>query len=184
MSKGTLTQLFFGSVDRYADRRPACYRVKVGGEWRTITHREAVDRVQAITLGLRELGIQPGDRVAILSETRPEWALADYACLCARAADVPIYPTLTAKQTEYILKDSGAVAAFCSTPEQVTKLVGLKPNVPSLQHVIAFEEGGKRSGVMTLAELEARGAAASGKQRFREEALAVSPDAIATLIYT
>src|SRR2546422_6045154 len=53
-----------------------------------------------------------------ISENRPEWALTDYACLCARATDVPIYPTLTAKQTEYILRDSESVAAFCSAVEQ------------------------------------------------------------------
>jgi len=136
-------------------------------------------------VGLRELGIRPGDRVSILSETRPEWAIADYACLCAQAADVPIYPTLTTKQTEYILNDSGAVGVFCSTAEQVAKALEIKGQLPALQHVIAFEPDAKRVGVLTLAELEARGQAAAAKYpRVREEALAVSPDAIATLIYT
>jgi len=185
MTKGTLTQLFFTSVDRHADRRPAALRAKVGGVWRAITHKELAQRVVAAAVGLRELGIRPGDRVSILSETRPEWAIADYACLCAQAADVPIYPTLTAKQTEYILKDSGAVGVFCSTAEQVAKALEVKSHLPALQHVIAFEPEAKRPGVLTLAELEARGHAAAAKYpRAREEALAVSPDAIATLIYT
>ena len=185
MTKGTLTQLFFTSVDRHADRRPAALRAKVGGVWRAITHKELAQRVVAAAVGLRELGIRPGDRVSILSETRPEWAIADYACLCAQAADVPIYPTLTAKQTEYILKDSGAVGVFCSTAEQVAKALEVKSHLPALQHVIAFEPEAKRPGVLTLAELEARGNAAAAKYpRAREEALAVSPDAIATLIYT
>jgi len=142
--------------------------------------------VKAISLGLRELGVQSGDRVAIVSETRPEWALADYACLCARATDVPIYPTLTQKQTEYILSDSGAVAAFCSTAEIVNKLRESRSRLPSLKHIIAFDDpGGGRDGVITLAELEARGRSADGRHsRFREEALTVSPDALATLIYT
>jgi long-chain acyl-CoA synthetase len=185
MTKGTLTQLFFTSVDRYADRRPAALRAKMGGAWRAITHKELAQRVVAAAVGLRELGIRPGDRVSILSETRPEWAIADYACLCAQAADVPIYPTLTSKQTEYILKDSGAVGVFCSTAEQVAKALEIKGHLPALQHVIAFEPEAKRAGVITLAELEARGQAAAAKYpRAREEALAVSPDAIATLIYT
>ena len=67
-------------------------------------------------MGLRELGIRDGDRVAILSENRPEWAIADYACLAARCTDVPIYPTLPARQAEYILRDSGAVALLVSSP--------------------------------------------------------------------
>jgi long-chain acyl-CoA synthetase len=185
VTTGTLTQLFFTSVDRYADSRPAALRAKVGGTWQAITHRELADRVVAVSLGLRELGIAPGDRVSILSETRPEWAIADYACLCARAADVPIYPTLTARQTEYILKDSGAVGVFCSTAEQVAKVLEIRGNLPALKHVIAFEAAAKRDGVMTFAELEARGRAVAPQHpRMREEALAVPPEAIATLIYT
>ena len=185
MSKGTLTELFFTSIDRYTDTRPAALRAKVGGSWRAITHAELARRVIAVTAGLRELGIRPGDRVSILSETRPEWAIADYACLCAQAADVPIYPTLTARQTEYILKDSGAVGVFCSTAEQVAKVLEIRPNLPALRHVIVFEPEGKREGTITLEEMEARGrAAAETYPRLREEAVAVSPDALATLIYT
>jgi len=184
MSAGTLTELFFTSVEQHAGRRPAL-RAKIGGEWRATTHAELVRRVTAISVGLRELGIRPGDRVAILSETRLEWAIADYACLCAQAADVPIYPTLTAKQTEYILNDSGAVGVFCSTAEQVAKTLEIKPHLPALKHVIAFEPAARRDGVRTLDELEATGQAAAARYpRVREEALAVSPDAIATLIYT
>jgi long-chain acyl-CoA synthetase len=185
MSYGTLTELFFTSVERYADNRPAALRAKIAGEWRSITHRDLARRVVAVAVGLKELGIRPGDRVSILSETRPEWAIADYACLCAQAADVPIYPTLTAKQTEYILKDSGAVGVFCSTAEQVAKVLEIRGALPALRYVIVFDAAAKRDGVMTLDELEAKGQAALGKYpRLKEEAIAVSPDALATLIYT
>ncbi len=185
MSNGTLTELFFTSVDRYGDLRPAAMRAKVGGEWRSITHRDLARRVVEVAAGLKELGIRAGDRVSILSETRPEWAIADYACLCAQAADVPIYPTLTPRQTEYILKDSGAVGVFCSTPEQVAKVLEIRAALPALRHVIAFDAGAKRGGVMLLDELEAAGRAALGKYpRLKEDAIAVSPDSLATLIYT
>jgi long-chain acyl-CoA synthetase len=90
-------------------------RAKRDGRWEELSYRGLADRVQDLSLGLGELGVKPGDRVAILSENRPEWAIADYACLAARCTDVPIYPTLPAAQVEYILRDAGAaVAQVCS----------------------------------------------------------------------
>ncbi|MFN2571001.1 MAG: long-chain fatty acid--CoA ligase, partial [Gemmatimonadales bacterium] len=186
MNRGTLTQLFFTTVDRHAGL-PAAFRSKVGGEWVTISHRESMARVQAISLGLRELGITAGDKVGIVSENRPEWALADYACLCSRAADVPIYPTLTPKQTEYILRDSESVAVFCSTTAQLDKLAEVRSGLPGLKHVIVFDEGAaaQRPGVLSLAALEATGrAAAANHPTWKQDALRVEPDDLATLIYT
>jgi long-chain acyl-CoA synthetase len=184
MNRGTLNQLFFTTVDRHAGL-PAAFRSKVGGAWVGITHRQTLERVQAISLGLRELGIQPGEKVSLVSENRPEWALADYACLTARAADVPIYPTLTAKQTEYILRDSESVAVFCSTAAQVDKVLEVKDALPGLQHIIVFDAAAQRPGVMTLAALEAKGRAAVSKHPdWKPQALAAGPDDLATLIYT
>jgi len=186
MNRGTLTQLFFTTVDRHAGL-PAAFRSKVSGAWVSITHRDALERVQAISLGLRELGIKPGDKVAIISENRPEWVLSDYACLCARATDVPIYPTLTAKQTEYILRDSESVAAFCSTTAQVDKVLEAKGALPGLKHVVAFDSAAaaQRPGVTALAALEAKGRAAVPRHpQWKQEALTAQPDDLATLIYT
>jgi len=184
MNKGTLNQLFVTAVDRHAGLA-AAFRSKVAGAWVTVTHREAAERVQALSIGLRELGVQPGDKVGLVSENRPEWALTDFACLASRAADVPIYPTLTAKQTEYILRDSESVAVFCSTAEQVAKVLEVKGGLPGLRHVIAFDAAAKRAGVLTLAEVEAKGRAAAGTHPdWKREALAVQPDDLATLIYT
>jgi len=185
MNRGTLNQLFFTTVDRHAGL-PAAFRSKVGGTWVGITHREALERVQAISLGLRELGIQPGDKISLVSENRPEWALADYACLAARATDVPIYPTLTAKQTEYILRDSESVAVFCSTAEQVSKVLEVRGSLPGLKHVIAFDgDAARRPGVTALSAVEAKGRAAAAKHpNWKQEALSAQPDDLATLIYT
>src|SRR5207247_11479561 len=125
-------------------------------------------RGQALSPGRRDLGRQPGDRVAILAETRLEWALTDYACLCARATDVPIYPTLPANQVEYILRDAGAVAVVCSTAAQVDKIRAVRGGLPALRHVIVFEPGGGGGGGgggeggVRLAALAARGRAAGG----------------------
>ena len=183
MSAGTLTRLFFDAVAREGSQ-PA-FRYKAGRVWRSVTHSEVEDRVRAISLGLRELGIRPGDRVAILSETRLDWILADCACLCARVADVPIYPSLPANQIEYILRDSDASAVLCSSALQLAKLLEVREGLPALRHLVVFDPLAKRDGAITLAELEAKGwAAAARYPRFREEALAVGPDDLATLIYT
>ena len=159
---GTLTRLFFDAVEQHASH-PAAFRYKAGGVWTPVPHREAAERVQAIALGLRELGIKEGDRVAILAETRLEWALVDYACLCARAADVPIYPTLPANQVEYMLRDSGAVAVFCSTAAQLAKILQLRGGLPALKHVIVFEPDARRDSAITLADVEAKGRAATAR---------------------
>ena len=180
----TLTRLFFDAVEQHRDL-PAAYRHKVDGRWISLTHGDVAERVQAVSIGLRELGVKPGDRVSIISENRPAWAIADYACLCARAADVPIYPTLPAKQVEYILRDAGAVAVFCSTAMQLAKVLEIRKSLPSLRHVIVFDAAAGQTGVWTLAEVESRGRAAAGSYpRFRAEALSVQPQDLATLIYT
>ena len=186
MNRGTLTQLFFTTVDRHAGL-PAAFRSKVGGAWVSVTHGETLERVQAISLGLRELGIKRGDKVAIISENRAEWALSDYACLCASATDVPIYPTLTAKQTEYILRDSESVAVFCSTAAQVAKVLEVKGALPGLQQIIVFDgdAAAGRPGVISLAALEGRGRAVVSKHpTWKADALRVGPEDLATLIYT
>ena len=107
----TLTELLFGALDRFGSR-PVAMRAKQGGGWIELSYRDLADRIQDLSLGLLEIGIRPGDRLAILSENRPEWAIADYACLAACCADVPIYPTLPARQIEQNLADSGAVAVL------------------------------------------------------------------------
>src|SRR5215813_11564486 len=112
---------------------------KVGGEWRPISASDFSYTVRALSLGLNGLGIQPGDRVAILSENRPEWAMSDYAILCAGAWSVPIYPTLPAQQIAPLLKDSGARAIFVSSLEQLGKVLTIRSQCPALEYVIAFD---------------------------------------------
>jgi len=180
----TLNELYFGALARFSGR-PVAARAKRNGQWMELSYRELAERVQDVSLGLQELGIRRGDRVAILSENRPEWAMADYACLTARCTDVPIYPTLPAKQIEYCLCDSGAVAVFVSTRHQLEKLHSIRLRVPALRHIIAFEEDAVGSDVKSLAQVAALGRAARTRNlRWRDEALAAEPDDLATLIYT
>ena len=180
----TLTELFFGSIDRFL-RNPVALRAKRGGAWTELSYADLLERVQSLSLGLGELGIRPGDRVGILSENRPEWAIADYACLAARCADVPVYPTLPSRQIEYILRDAGAAALFVSTQDQLAKVLDIRAGLPALQHIITFDEGLSGNGVLDLESVYQRGRAVAGRaSAWRDDALRATPDDLATLIYT
>jgi len=181
---GTLTKLFFDAVSKF--NRPDALQVKVAGAYKPISHSEVAERVRHAARGLSSLGVRRGDRVAILSENRPEWAIADFACLTAGLTDVPIYPTLPADQIAYILKDSGAVAIFVSTKEQAEKIREIRAQVPALKTVIGFDEIPGLAN-MSMADLEKRGAegeTSSSTATYREAALSVKPDDLATIIYT
>jgi long-chain acyl-CoA synthetase len=160
-------------------------RAKRSGEWFALSYRELADRVQDLSLGLAELGIQPGDRVAILSENRPEWAIADYACLTARCTDVPIYPTLPSKQAEHNLRDSGATAVFVSSRQHMEKVLAARERLPALRHVIAFDDDARGPGVLSLDQVYACGRSArTHRTTWQADALKVRPEDLATLIYT
>jgi long-chain acyl-CoA synthetase len=181
----TLNELFFTACAKHD--KPDALQVKIDGTYRPISSAELQRRVRHCAYGLADLGVRPGDRVAILSENRPEWAIADYACLTAALCDVPIYPTLPAEQAAYMLRDSGAVAIFCSTAEQSAKVAGIREQCPALAHVIGFSATRQPGEDMTIAELEQRGAALESPERakeYRARADSVRPDDIATLIYT
>ncbi len=160
-------------------------RAKRQGRWVDLSYRDLAERVQDVSIGLVELGVRPGDRVAILSENRPEWAIADYACLAAGCTDVPIYPTLPAKQAEYILRDSGATAILVSNRQHLDKVQGARGRLPALVHVIAFDREAAGPGVIHLDEVASRGRQARGRHPdWRAQALREPPDGLATLIYT
>ena len=183
--RGTVNRLFFGAIERLDSA--VALQHKVRGVWESIPHRTVLERVRRTAFGLRALGVSSGDRVAILSENRPEWAIADYACITSGVTDVPVYSTLPAEQILFILNDSGAKVAFVSTPDQARKLASIRDQVPGLQHVIGFAATKEDGCDMTLSELETLGSrddSPTAAAAYREAALAVSPDALLTLIYT
>src|SRR5688500_17560288 len=182
---GTLNKLFFDAVERF--QKPEALLYKRDGAYRPISSRDLADRVRCVALGLQDLGVKRGDRVAILSETRPEWAVVDFACLSVGLTDVPVYATLPAEQIPYIVNDSGAVAIFTSTPEQAAKIAQIRGQLKTIRHVIGFGASKQPGEDFTLTELQARGAKADSPQRaaeYKREALSVKPDDLATLIYT
>ena len=182
---GTLNHLFFTASRKW--NKPDAMQVRVDGKWQPISHATIVERVRRIALGLGTIGVARGDRVAILSENRPEWALADYACLTAGFADVPVYGTLPAEQIQYLLDDSGAVAIFVSNEAQAAKVASIRSRCPRVRHVIAFDEAARHDANLTLRDLEAKGAALDTVERaadYERAAMDVGPDDLATIIYT
>ena len=122
-----LNDIFFMIVDR---KSPAVVFVKRSHEWQPLSSSEFYSLTVGVSKALLDWGIKPGDRVAILSENRYEWAIADFASLLIGAVVVPIYPTQTAEQCRYVLQHSGARAIFVSSAEQFSKLRNDKPPTP------------------------------------------------------
>ncbi len=137
---------------------------------------------------MEALGIVPGDRVAILSENRPEWLIADFACVMARAISVPLYAVLPAGQISFMLRDSEAKAIFVSNEEQLAKIRELRPELGALAHIITFEESPtQEADVISWQELMALGdsrLAQLDDGEYRARPLATGPHELLTILYT
>ncbi|MGW5875874.1 AMP-dependent synthetase/ligase [Nocardiopsis terrae] len=188
----SVPDMFASRVAESGDREAFSYPVPSpngsGEKWETLTWTQTRDRVRDMALGLHSLGVTSQARCAIASDTRVEWILADLAILCAGGASTTIYPSSPPPDCAYIVSDSGSMVAFAENDEQVAKLMGQRGAMPGLSRVIAFEgdAGGDDDWVMSLAELEARGAElhAEEPELFGELIASVKPDHLATLIYT
>ncbi|MGI9182458.1 MAG: AMP-dependent synthetase/ligase [Longimicrobiaceae bacterium] len=185
VERDTLCKIFYHAIDRFG--RPNAMRYKEGGVWRDISHAEAEQRVARLAAALEEMGVERGDRVALLSENRPEWALTDYAALGLGAVTVPIYATLPAAQVAFILADCGARVVAVSTQEQLAKILEIREEVPALEQVIAFDDPRRAADVRSFGEVLEAGQRAIAEGRasdLRERALSIGRDDLATLIYT
>ena len=154
--------------------------------------RAFADAVRDASLGLSALGLAGGDRVALLSESRPDWLLADLAVLARGAVTTPIYPTLPVDDVRFILADSGAAMAVVSTDEQLQKVLAAARDAPALRQVIVMDGSSDAAGplpVLSLADLGARGhrSIVDGwgvAREFQEGIGRVRPEDLATIIYT
>jgi long-chain acyl-CoA synthetase len=184
---GTLAEVFLDGAGRHEG--VAASRRSADGTWETFERAELAGRVRALAAGLKTLGCGPGDRLAILSHTRLEWALADWASLLGGYVTVTVYPTLPADQVLHILRDSEARLVFAADAEQLAKLASVERQLSRLRSVVLFDaspESGPASGlrVMTLDELEAAGRGSAAETEVEAEARRIRPDDLATLIYT
>ena len=184
----TLADLPFHVLGRYP--KPLLIGQCKGGTIAGQSTRDWFDRLRDLSLGLSSLGVATGDRVVIMSESRPEWLLADMAILIQGGVVVPVYSTLTPGQAKYIIQDAGARIAFVSNAEQLEKLQRIRHELPTLEAVIVFEPPEKAStSVLSLEAVAARGhARLMGEwgvgREFRDRAREVRPEQLATIIYT
>jgi long-chain acyl-CoA synthetase len=132
----TIAELFYETLNFDL---PDAFAAKVDGAYRPISHRELRDRVERLALALHARGLRCGDRLAILSENRPEWAMADFACALLGVVSVPIYHTLTADQTAYIIQDSGALWLLVSSAAQLAKARTMLDHLPDLTTLILLD---------------------------------------------
>ncbi|HEX7825378.1 MAG TPA: AMP-binding protein, partial [Mycobacterium sp.] len=151
----------------------------VNGTWTDVTSAQVAAQVRSTALGLIAEGVQPGDRVAILSATRYEWPIIDFAILSIGAVTVPIYETSSAEQISFVLADSGAVAAFAETDGHADKIEELKGDLPELRKIFRIDG----IGPSALEELADAGAS-TDPAVLTDRLSAIRSVDVATLVYT
>jgi len=186
LPRGTLVDLFLDAVERYGDG-PALQQITDDGT-RDLTYREVRKRAFTVSAALGARGLERGDRVAVLSENRPEWALTDYGCICAGVQVVPIYSTLTPPQIRYLLTNSGARLVFVSDREQMEKILEIREGGDEVEGLVVYDDPGELpdQAVRWRSFLEAGRKAREerGDDALEEAARAADPDDVATMLYT
>lgn len=157
------------------------------GEWADLSWRETEARVRAVAMGLVDIGMKPGDRCAIMARSSIDWILADFAVTCIGGTVVTVYPTSSASDLEFILKDSNVRFMFVEDDELRKRVLQIKEELPQLSKLIVFDGGPYHDPwLMRMEELEklGQGVDAADPKRFLDLATAVQPNDLATIIYT
>jgi long-chain acyl-CoA synthetase len=177
----TIADLMALAVRKHGDR--VAVRHKRDGAWQSLTYAQVGEIVREIALGLMDLGIERGERVAILCNTRAEWTYADFAISSAGAVVVPIYPTNSPEECQWVAGNSEAVAVLCEDASQVAKVAAVRDRLPNLRHVIVVDPDGDVGDAIALDALRERGR--GGDEAALEERMrAVGPEDPFTFIYT
>jgi long-chain acyl-CoA synthetase len=180
----TVGRMFLDRVEQTPDQ-PA-YRYPDGEAWATITWGETGERVRSLAAGLVSLGIEPEQRVAIVSGTRYEWILADLAIMCAGAATTTVYPSTVPTDVGFILADSESRIAFAEDDEQIQKIRERRTELPHLSTVVTFSGTPDGDSVISMEDLTKRGEELLAQQPdvIGQRVEGTKPDDLATLIYT
>ena len=176
-----LGEMFLTVCEKLNDH-PA-YMFKKEGSYQSISFKEASQNFKQIAGGLASLGVKQGNKVAILSENRLEWALTDYAILSLGAISVPIYPSLLPNQVEYILKDSESIVVICSNKETFSKVGNVQKNCPDLKSVVVIDID---EGNLSFNQLKEQGKEFLSKnpEYVSDQIKNIKPEEMATIIYT
>jgi long-chain acyl-CoA synthetase len=174
----TVASLPASAAERFADQPAA--RFKVDGQWHELTYRDVVEAINELAMGLVDLGIEVGDRICLLAETRLDWTLASFAISAAGAVVVPVYPTNSPPECEWVAGNSGARAIVCENAGQREKIDKVRDKLPALEHVIGIDAGG---GELTLEELRERGRRRNAAELTERQAK-VAPEDAYTIVYT
>ena len=183
MEFATLNQLLAQAVKTY--QKPDALSYKKDGTWHRISSEEWLARARNIALGLHGLGVRAGDRVALLSENRPEWFLVDSGMQILGAVNVPLYSTLMPGQIAYVVNDSGAKVLIASDGSQQKKIAEIKKELRAVEHFVVLDASAELDAI-SLSSIEEKGEAAGEKDPELAQKLAdaVSPEDLASIVYT
>lgn len=186
MREDTIPLMFFARANEYKAR--CALKVKREGRYCDISWLEFESKVRNFAYGLLTLGLKPGDKVALLSENRPEWAYSDLAVLSLGCADVPLYPTDVAHQIGYILADSDSKIVIVSNRDQLNKILTVKLRSPALQKIIVVDLPSevKDKDIVSFEAIVRLGAenSANARLEFESRLQSTTKDDLASIIYT
>ena len=186
MTYNTISKMFLNTVNQYANEHILYYKHK--NDWIGLTGKDIEVTVSDISFALKSFGIESGDRVAILSNNSPRWAMTDYGIICTGSATVSIYPTLIDQQIEYILQDSGSKLIFVENNEQLEKVNNIWNNCTDLKTVIVMDDSDNsdNQNIINFKALLDKGTeyTKTCSKTFKELVEASNPDDLLTLIYT
>ncbi len=177
----TIADLMARAAEQFADR--VALRHKVDGAWRDVTFAEVGEIVREIGLGLIDLGIAPGERVSLLCNTRPEWTYCDFALTSVGAVVVPIYPTNSPEECEWVAGNSESVAIVCEDASQLAKVAAVRDSLPALRTIVVIDPAGDTADAIALDEVRERGRSRDVAE-LEARTAAVGPDDPFTFIYT
>ena len=176
----TIADLIAVAVEKHGPKSAIRYKDD-SGQWVSRTYTELGETVRELALGLIDLGVEKGEKVAILSNTRAEWSYFDLAALSVGATVVPIYQTNSPEECQYVLENSDSKVVIVEDDEQLEKVRSVKDRCPQLEHVIRMT--GTSDGTISMEALAERGRGRS-ESEWRERFASVGPDDICTFIYT
>jgi long-chain acyl-CoA synthetase len=183
MGDDTIGGMFASRVQKYGDR--VMMKHKVDGLWKDITWNQFYDCSRKLGLAMISGGVNPGDRVAIFANNSPEWQMVDMAAQSIGAADVPLYATITAKQAEYILSDSGSKMVFVGSKSHLDRVLEVCDDLPDLKKIVTLDgTTSDHPDVITFDDMLKLGAKNANPDEFVGRLEKVSPEDLCSIVYT